>query len=262
MNSFNVCRLIAEMRIGNSIGSDEKCIFNQKLLKLTILTEQWPYRMGWLLQFLEDMQQQHCMHEALEERAADAKGSGDNAAARGIKQSNRLELVLLKLAQKVNGSSKPLDLAEKVIDDKSKQAEWSDAIHLPALCVYQQIVHGLIYAPSEHRQLLALDGDPQNFEQLLMAEPTFLVADLLAFSKRFRLDDDEELPPPEQMLCNYNFCMNPGILLKIAQFLDQLALGRTSSMTESRYVKKEDLFDKKQHLESRPQLESRPMSAR
>ena len=51
---------------------------------------------------------------------------------------------------------------------------------MPAAVVFKRAVHGLLYAPTEAKQLLELDGDPQNFEFLLLAPPAFTVRDLLS----------------------------------------------------------------------------------
>jgi hypothetical protein len=55
INVFNVSRFIAELRCGASRPILPQ--FTSKLLKMVILVEQWPYRMAWLLQFIEDVKQ-------------------------------------------------------------------------------------------------------------------------------------------------------------------------------------------------------------
>ncbi len=56
INIFNVSRRIAELRLDASSP-----IFltqlSAKILKMVILVEQWPYRMAWLLQLIEDVKQ-------------------------------------------------------------------------------------------------------------------------------------------------------------------------------------------------------------
>ena len=55
INVFNVSRRIAELRFETSSPILTK--LTAKILKLVILVEQWPYRMAWLLQFIEDVKQ-------------------------------------------------------------------------------------------------------------------------------------------------------------------------------------------------------------
>ena len=53
---FNVARGVASKLLGRD-KLDSESDFVAKLLKFSILLEQWPYRMSWLLKFLENTQQ-------------------------------------------------------------------------------------------------------------------------------------------------------------------------------------------------------------
>ena len=57
VNSYMINRFIAN-RMKSGIPSDS--VFYKKLLKLTILLEQWPYQMPWMLFLVEEnLQQEH-----------------------------------------------------------------------------------------------------------------------------------------------------------------------------------------------------------
>ena len=47
----------------------------------------------------------------------------------------------------------------------------------------------------------------------------------------------------EWMLSRYAFSMNPGVLAKIAQFMDELALGDGKAATQ--YTRKKQLYDRR-----------------
>jgi hypothetical protein len=55
LNVFNLSRRIAELRCGAS--NPILRLLTSKILKMVILVEQWPYRMAWLLQLIEDVKQ-------------------------------------------------------------------------------------------------------------------------------------------------------------------------------------------------------------
>mmetsp|Transcript_20288 Transcript_20288/g.45287 ORF Transcript_20288/g.45287 Transcript_20288/m.45287 type:complete len:244 (-) Transcript_20288:17-748(-) len=204
---------------------------------------------------IRNMQQQHSMYQDVEARdnEAAAMANADDAAVKNtltefggeptgapmlIESGGRLDHLLLALEQRVDLHSTK--------DVASTPADWKRACRMPVLLVFKQIVHGLLYAPPEAKQLLGLDGDPHNFERLLMSEPAFLVQGLLPPKSGAADNADDVAASPAWQLRNYEFSMNPGILLKISQSIDQLSLGRTSSMTALRYTRKHDLFDKTQ----------------
>lgn len=65
VNCFNVSRHIAELRCGNS--NDVLSSLSPKILKMVILIEQWPYRMAWIFQLIEDVEQM-CSHNVHDSR--------------------------------------------------------------------------------------------------------------------------------------------------------------------------------------------------
>ena len=111
--------------------------------------------MAWLIQFVEDAQQQQHMY-ALRE-------------SHGLREAGTPLFTIIQ------------SLLEDDDDKATQQDErsWEDALAVPAAVVFKRVVHGLLYAPAEAKQLLELDGDPQNFECLLLAPPAFTVRDLL-----------------------------------------------------------------------------------
>ena len=249
INSFNVARLIAERRIGEVKEPTKKAAksdLKHKLLKLTILTEQWPYRMGWVMQFVEDMQQQHEMYAELREEDTEGKVAAKRLLEHStMERGAYLKQVLDKVLDAQGGTDGSQGEKAKEGGGEEQQGKeakkWKVLLETPAIVVYKSVVHGLIYAPAEAGRFLGLDGDPQNFERLLLAEPLFTVKDLLEYSPQ--LDDGHGEPlASEWMLRQYAFSMNPGILNKIAQFMDELALGDGTAATM--YTRKQQLYDR------------------
>ena len=60
-------------------------------------------------------------------------------------------------------------------------------------------------------------GDPQDFERLLMVEPLLTVRDL-------RADVSDEVTDSGELLRFYGFNISPGIVLRVMRFLDALVL--------------------------------------
>ena len=61
----------------------------------------------------------------------------------------------------------------------------------------------------------------------------------------------------EWMLRQYAFSMSPGVLAKIAQFMDQLALGDGKAMTQ--YTRKQALYDRHERRRSVGRSETQPL---
>eukprot|EP00984_Skeletonema_dohrnii_P009918 scaffold3819_cov98-Skeletonema_dohrnii-CCMP3373.AAC.5 len=109
INVFNVARRITELQ----------CIVSprltSKILKMVILLEQWPYRMAWLLQLIEDVNQMSThsvedsrMNQFLEEflgRREDGKSWWDMICGVGILEVYRRIVCKLLLMSKVDSSN-------------------------------------------------------------------------------------------------------------------------------------------------------------
>ena len=158
---------------------------------------QWPYRTAWVMQYIEDMCQQHRMYET------------ETGPLLGVMETRmRLDDILLALIVK---------------DEEAEPPNWEDVLDMDVMVVYKMVVHGLIYAPSEAKALLSLDGDPQNFEGLLLAKPAMCVRDLMTGQHHIASNGLQY----ERMLRNYAFNLSAGIIAKIAQFIDQLSLANS-----------------------------------
>lgn len=127
INSYMLSRVVldednARTRIKNA---------REKLLKLLILCEQWPYRMSWFLVIAENLEQEKYINRTTMEGTAEFSVTG----------------LLQKFIAKRELNMDPLDLT--------------------LLEVYQIIVQSLIHSPKDWDMYLLRDADPQIFEMLL-----------------------------------------------------------------------------------------------
>ncbi len=130
INVFHVSRFIAELRCGASRPILPQ--FTSKLLKMVILVEQWPYRMAWLLQLIEDVNQMS-FHSVEDSRM------------------NRF-------------------LEECFGRDQVRHGEsWWDVIcRVGILEVYRRVVCELLMSNVDSSNMGTTDSDPQLFEGLLL----------------------------------------------------------------------------------------------
>ena len=138
VNCYMVARYISNiLRRGVSSGFDS--LFNKKLLKFTILLEQWPYRMAWMLLIVENYQQE------LEIR--NLKGQGSSCSSIGESISSLVGTLLTR--------------EEDISSDQQYQ-------ELPLIKIYEHIVQVLVHSSHDAAIQLQRDGDPQVFEQMLL----------------------------------------------------------------------------------------------
>jgi hypothetical protein len=128
INSFNVSRRVAELRCGESSPILRQ--LTSKILKMVILLEQWPYRMAWLLQLIEDVEQMST-HSV---------------------EDSRMKRFLQEC------------LGRKVRPDESC---WDMICRLGILEVYRRIVCELSMSNLDSSNMGTIDSDPQLFEGLL-----------------------------------------------------------------------------------------------
>jgi hypothetical protein len=144
INSYMISRFVTDKM------NLKEPVFREKLLKLTILLEQWPYRMSWMLIIVENMQQQiriinnHKDDEKKQERLR-----------------NQSIVKLLDNAGDNKGSSREALTIE-------------DCFDYPLLEVYHLLVQGLMHSPDDAHAQLQRDADPQVFEMLL-SEPSAIM---------------------------------------------------------------------------------------
>ena len=125
-NSYIIARVVASKL--SSKKNEDILIFQKKLLQFTILLEQWPCRMSWILLIVENFEQ-----EPLNE--------GDEVPEIG----ESLRSIFKKLLKK---------------DDTN----YSDC---PLIEIYRLIVKVLIHSSIDSENQLSRDGDPQIFEKIL-----------------------------------------------------------------------------------------------
>jgi hypothetical protein len=128
INVFNVSRRIAELRFGAS--SPILPQLTSKILKMVILVEQWPYRMAWLLQLIEDVKQMST-HRV---------------------EDSRMKRFLEEC------------LGRKVRPDESC---WDMICGVGIVEVYRRVVCELSMSNVESSNMGTIDSDPQLFEGLL-----------------------------------------------------------------------------------------------
>eukprot|EP00985_Skeletonema_marinoi_P029797 scaffold29094_cov73-Skeletonema_marinoi.AAC.1 len=126
INVFNLSQRIAELRCEVSPQ------LTAKILKMVILVEQWPYRMAWLLQLIEDVNQMssHSLEDS---------------------RMNRL-------------------LGECFERDEVRPGElcWVMICRVGILEVYRRIVCELSMSNVDSSNMRSIDSDPQLFEGLLL----------------------------------------------------------------------------------------------
>lgn len=124
INSYMISREISQLH-GIELPS-----FREKLLKLVILTEQWPYRITWLMLIAENLQQERSL---------------GNDVRNQLPQNSDIISVLKKLFDK-------------------KEVEFLD---IPLVEIYHKIVFVLMHSPPDAHVQVQRDGDPQDFVKLL-----------------------------------------------------------------------------------------------
>ena len=92
-------------------------------------------------------------------------------------------------------------------------------LKLNAVLVYKKVVQGLIYSPADCRKWLDLDADAQNFERLLLEEPTFTVGELELGSDEASSNELNE-PLRNEPLRSYAFNLPQGIIQRVARSFD------------------------------------------
>jgi len=131
INVFNVSRHIAELRCRKT--SATLLNLGPKILKLTILLEQWPCRMAWLLQIIEDVEQM-CTHDVSDS----------------------------SLIQFLQGNFK--EFYGKTHD---KSLYWSILCTIDIQDLYQNGIRHLM-SNVDSSNMQSIDSDPQLFEGLLL----------------------------------------------------------------------------------------------
>jgi len=133
INSYMVSRLVTTKIRGES---ERVSYFHKKLLKLTILLEQWPYRMAWILLIVENLQQEKNITENYDE---------------GLHLTNGKTLTSLVDS-----------ILEKESIAKTKHEE------LPLIFIYRYLVSVLMHSSDDSAIYLQRDEDAQMFEQILL----------------------------------------------------------------------------------------------
>lgn len=136
INSYMVARLIANKKKSEMEPTDN---FFKKLLKFTILLEQWPCRMAWMMLVVENLHQQIEIR-VLEENSEDLTSSIGKCL---------------------------ISLFESKVSGKITR-EYCNNISLVE--IYRRVVYVLIHASNDATEELHRDGDPQDFEMILLED--------------------------------------------------------------------------------------------
>ena len=134
-NSYMISRLVADDL--NLTGD----VFREKLLKLIVLFEQWPYRMSWMVLIIaENIQQQE---ESLKSNIKRIKDNGIN--------------------EKYSANEGLLETLEEITGVKKRDVK--ECLECILLYAYQILVQGLMHSPEiSFMELQREDGYPQVFE--------------------------------------------------------------------------------------------------
>ena len=157
LNSFMLSRIIAKkLKPRGKMDS----VFSEKLLKLIILCEQWPYRMAWLFVVVDNSSKEITIKQKT------LYGESISSIMTGISE-----------------------------DSEKNVGESGDGIYPPLINIYCHIVKVLIHSPDDAKIQLQRDGDPYLFEKLLSegkegkAGSELKIKDVSAFSdKEFTLN--------------------------------------------------------------------------
>ncbi len=141
VNIFNVSRRIAELQFEASNPVLTK--FTAKMLKMAILVEQWPYRMAWLLQFIEDVKQM---------------------SDHGLEETGMKNFLTERFGPE-GGRWQKWKWFNKVLPDESS---WVMICRAGILEVYRRVVCELAMSYAEPSNMGTIDYDPQLFEGLLL----------------------------------------------------------------------------------------------
>jgi hypothetical protein len=145
VNSYMVSRYIAN-KMNPGIPSDS--VFYIKLLKFTIVLEQWPYRMAWMLLVVENLQQE-----------LDIKNRTRAHTSKARRSSIEIGESLTSLFKKILGNSGLSGIEE---EDHTKYLD------LSLIDIYDHLVQVLMHSSDDSAIQLQRDGDPQVFEQILL----------------------------------------------------------------------------------------------
>jgi hypothetical protein len=115
-------------------------VFREKLLKLIVLFEQWPYRMSWMVLIIaENIQQQE---ESLKSNIKRIKDNGIN--------------------EKYSANEGLLETLEEITGVKKRDVK--ECLECTLLYAYQILVQGLMHSPEKSFMELQRDGYPRVFE--------------------------------------------------------------------------------------------------
>jgi len=219
VNSYMVARFVA-MEKRSDLESTG--VFYNKLLKLTILMEQWPYRMAWIWIFVEKLHQEIEIKNDLDENQAFSN--------MGISESliSRLISITTSAIERQNPKS---------------SISFENFHNVPLFKIYRHMIQVLIHASEAFTIELQRDGDPQVFEQILLEgnDSKLTVSDIA---------------PPDQLSCEnitlrpYSFNLQRHTVEKVsAVFENYMRISRKddSEMSESHYISESNYFNESQN---------------
>ncbi len=232
INSYMLSRHVADS------SNLKEPAFREKLLKLTILLEQWPYRMSWMLIMVENMQQ--------EIRIIKNHKYDKNEQEFLRKQS------LVQILDKADNNR-----------ENRKALTIMDCLDYPLLKVYRLLVQGLMHSPDDAHVQLQRDSDPQVFEMLL-SEPSESEPSAMMKMKDLAVDGEEGTPI--DTLRPFAFNIQAHMTEKVQHYFDICKLHIHSNTGENErfgaFEKKSKYFDRTYDKGSRsPLLSSRDEDA-
>jgi hypothetical protein len=199
-NSYMISRLVAE-DLNLTDG-----VFREKLLKLIVLFEQWPYRMSWMIIIAENMQQEESL-----------KSNIKRMKDHGINEKYSANEGLLETLEEITGVKRDL----------------KECLECTLLYAYQILVQGLMHSPEESFMELQRDGDPQVFELLLS---DFEQTDAILKLKDIALPDEENSGKEDISLRPFAFNIQSHMIEKVQNYFDDCKLRSNNDHRENSAV--------------------------
>jgi Leucine-rich repeat (LRR) protein len=197
INSYMISRSVIE---DLKPQTDNSNVFQEKLLKLIILLEQWPYRMAWMLIIVENLQKENRIIQ--------------NHKNNKRRQDYLKSQSLMKILHEVDSNR----------ENNGTSLHILDCLDYPLLEVYHLLVQGLMHSPNDAHIQLQRDADPQLFEMLLSepseSEPSESEPSAILTMKDLRLEGEEGTPPGDTSLRPFAFNIQRHMTEKVQNYYD------------------------------------------
>ena len=208
--------------------------FGQRLLKLTILCEQWPYRMAWLFVIVKNIQKETMLKDEWKQVVPAKINPHDKEDDKDVAEE---EDVVYK---KSSGNPVGKSLTAIILRLSQANKEDYEILDLPLLQVFHHLVQSLIHSPENPHIQLQRDADPQVFEILLSDPYARLTLKDLALEGCGKISEKTVRP--------YLFNLHRHMTEKVQVYLDNCMLHLVQNEDKidfGVFQKKADFFNRK-----------------